>query len=138
MGMGVLGIIAATIRLVLSISEIKAVDFPFASYQIVIWTSVEVCTGLVCAAAPATRPFLRLIAPGFLANEPSHPVDNTAARRRNYADGTVHIVELGSQGTVVTGASGSSYENGSQKLWDLGGLLKDDVHSVKKGGVEEI
>jgi hypothetical protein len=134
MGMGVLGIIAATVRLIRTIEELNGAgyDIPFASYVVVIWSSVEVCTGLVCAAAPATRPLVRLIAPGFLANEESDDFDNTAARRRNYADGTVNIGELDSKGKVVTGQSGSSNGIESQELWDLWGLLKNDPHSTEE------
>jgi hypothetical protein len=36
------------------------------SWDIDTWSSVEVCTGLFCASAPATKPLLRKIAPGLM------------------------------------------------------------------------
>jgi hypothetical protein len=142
MGMGVLVIIAGIVRLIRTIAELdnktEAYDVPFASYDVVIWSSVEVCTGLVCAAAPATRLLVRLIALGLLANEESDDSDNTAARRRNYADGTANIGKFGSKGTGVTGQSGSSTGNGSQELWDLGRLLKNDTGLARLKRFKEI
>jgi hypothetical protein len=45
--------------------------------------------GLVCASVPATRPLGRLLAPRLLPNESGGQLDNSAARRSNYADGTL-------------------------------------------------
>jgi hypothetical protein len=110
--MGVLVIIAAIIRLIRTVKELNSsTNVPFASYDIVIWTSIEVCTGLVCAAAPATRPFISMIAPSFLASEPRETLNNTVARRRNYAEGTF---DMGSPGRVIIGKSGTFHKNGTQ------------------------
>ncbi len=131
MGVGVLVIIATIIRLIQGVKELNiSTDVPFASYDVVIWTSIEVCTGLVRVAAPATRPFIGIIAPGFLASEPRETLNNTVARRRNYANGKFGMVNIGSLRWVIIGKSGTSHRNGTRELWDLGDLLKNDRHSV--------
>jgi hypothetical protein len=141
MGMGVLVIIAAIVRLVRTISELKSAnnpgyDLPFASYDVMIWSSVELNTGLVCAAAPATRPLVRLLAPRLLPNESGGQLDNSAARRSNYADGTLESgnSQPGDEGLGLggwlksgTGESRSHQEYGNAVLWDYGGLLKTET-----------
>jgi hypothetical protein len=141
MGIGLIVIIAAIVRLIRIVEELKdtGFDVSFASYDVTIWTSVELNTGLVCAAAPATRPLIRLVAPRLLSNNPGSPLDNTAARISNYADGTMDVsrhqlsndpFELSNQLKSVTGKNGSPQESGSEQLSDCGGLLKNETHLV--------
>ena len=92
--------------------------------------------GLVCAAAPATRPLVRLLAARLLPNESGGQLDNSAARRSNYADGTLESensqpgderFELGGWLKSGTGKSVSDQGYGNAELWDCGGLLKNDT-----------
>jgi hypothetical protein len=147
MGMGVLVIIAAIVRLIRTIDELKSAnnpgyDLPFASYDVMIWSSVELNMGLVCAAAPATRPLVRLLAPRLLPNESGGQLDNSAARRSNYADGTLESensqpgderFELGGWLKSGTGKSVSDQGYGNAELWDCGGLLKNETCVAVEG-----
>ncbi|KAF9633317.1 putative integral membrane protein [Lasiodiplodia theobromae] len=64
--LGWLVIVASIIRLVRISAIPDGTDFTWASYDITIWSAVEVDTGLVCVAAPSTKPLFKKIAPEFL------------------------------------------------------------------------
>jgi hypothetical protein len=136
MGMGVLVIIAGIVRLLRIIAQLNhaydpSYDLPFASYDVVIWSSVEVNTGLVCAAAPATRPLVRLLLPSLLSSESGGNLDVTIERRINYADRTPNSSSSQPDSRTLELESRLQSESGkSGELWDCGGLLKDETCSV--------
>ncbi|KUJ08230.1 uncharacterized protein LY89DRAFT_742070 [Mollisia scopiformis] len=88
--MSILVIIAAIIRLVRVLKVVDSTDTPWDSYDISIWTSVEVNVGLFCASAPATKPLLKKIVPGMgFSTTDSSPGIKTSSRYREYAKDTM-------------------------------------------------
>ncbi|KAE9380955.1 hypothetical protein N431DRAFT_477770 [Stipitochalara longipes BDJ] len=149
MGMGVLVIIASIVRLIRIVAEVNdaGFDVPFASYDVVIWSSVEVNTGLVCAAAPATMPLFRFIAPCWLSKAPGGALNNTAARRSNYADGRTEnynyqpsdeTFELNRQMKRGIGMSASPHSNQTDEPSDIGGLLNVNDKRTGSGRAEVV
>jgi len=51
---------------VIELATANTVDISWDSYDITIWSSVEVNTGLFCASAAAIKPFVRKIFPSLL------------------------------------------------------------------------
>ncbi|EOD43279.1 putative integral membrane protein [Neofusicoccum parvum UCRNP2] len=54
-------------------------DFTWADYDVTIWSAVEVDVGLVCVAAPATKPLFKKMAPGFLRSLTTRRASHTDA-----------------------------------------------------------
>lgn len=78
---------AATIRVCRVVNEIEStVDIPYVSYDVTIWTSVKINTGLFCTSAPSLKPLLQKSAPGILSSS-SRPTKNRS-NFGNYASGT--------------------------------------------------
>ncbi|KAH6662307.1 hypothetical protein B0J14DRAFT_687130 [Halenospora varia] len=109
----VLVIVAAIVRVVRIKHVIHSNDVSWDSYDINIWCSVEINTGLFCVSAPAIKPLLRQIAPGLLSTLHSNP-GFTASNARSqpaYGGGTAisrirqndSALELGSQDFSVKG-----------------------------------
>ncbi|KAF4624210.1 hypothetical protein G7Y89_g13963 [Cudoniella acicularis] len=59
--LGLLVIVAAAMRMIFTLRVLASSEAqPWDSYEIAIWSAVEVNTGLLCAAAPALKPILVL------------------------------------------------------------------------------
>jgi hypothetical protein len=88
LSLSILVILAAIIRLVRIIHVTTTTDISWDSYDVDIWAAVEINTGIFCVAAPAVKPLLRQIAPGFLSSiwtaDTGFPTQS-----RKYAGGTV-------------------------------------------------
>jgi hypothetical protein len=92
LAISVLIIVAAIVRVVRVTFEITSeVDIPYVSYDVTIWTSVEINTGLFCASAPSLKPLLQKLVPGILTSVRSSKAgskwgtyggDTTQSRRR--------------------------------------------------------
>ncbi|OJD29638.1 uncharacterized protein BKCO1_7600045 [Diplodia corticola] len=110
--LGWLVVLASVIRLV-RITAIPAAttaaaggDFTWASYDVTIWSAVEVDTGLVCVAAPATKPLVKRLAPGLwraLARGEGGDADGGAGMR------------LGNLEAVTGGDAGRRGEEGEEE-----------------------
>lgn len=59
---------AAIVRLVRLLQITNSLDVPYDSYDVCIWTAVEISTGLFCACAPATKPLLRKLVPQLISS----------------------------------------------------------------------
>ncbi|PMD27089.1 hypothetical protein NA56DRAFT_743445 [Hyaloscypha hepaticicola] len=71
--LGLLVIVAAAMRATFTLRVLAISDAqPWSSYQIAIWSAVEVNSGLLCAAAPAIKPVLRKIAPRLVGPYPKN------------------------------------------------------------------
>lgn len=82
LAVGVLIIVAAIVRVVRVIYQINSVaDIPYISYDVTIWTSVELNTGLFCSSAPTIKPLLQKILPGVLTSVRS---SNTGSKWGTY------------------------------------------------------
>jgi len=69
--LGWLVVVASIVRLVRLSTILHAPDKAWASYDINIWTSVEINVGIICASAPTIKPVLAKIMPWFLTDLPS-------------------------------------------------------------------
>lgn len=52
------------VRVVFEIESV--IDIPYVSYDVTIWTAVELNTGLFCASAPSLKPVIQKFMPGIL------------------------------------------------------------------------
>ncbi|GME34558.1 Integral membrane protein [Neofusicoccum parvum] len=132
--LGWLVIVASVIRVV----RIQLVndhrDFTWASYDVTIWSAVEVDVGLVCVAAPSTKPLFKKIAPEFLRSLTAEPGDADGGGATRYPLGTVRrgrkasgTLRLHSLDDAETGSVGRGWA-------DVGGLLTTTVEAESKRG----
>lgn len=105
-----------------------------------IWSAVEVDVGLICVAAPATKPLFKKMAPDFLRSlttRISHPTTGAgglhtlgAMPRRPEPVLPLHSREDGADAKTIASLS---------KNWDIGGLLRtmsrDSVGSRRSSSV---
>ncbi|KAF8859300.1 hypothetical protein BDZ45DRAFT_621279 [Acephala macrosclerotiorum] len=92
--LGLLVIVAAAMRMIFTLRVLAKSDAqPWDSYQIAIWSSIEVNSGLFCAAAPAVKPLIRKIAPTLLGPPPVLPsCSNTASQSRRKSAYSCNLV----------------------------------------------
>ena len=89
--------------------EVQLINVSGDSYEIAIWSAVEVNTGLFCTAAPAVKPVLRKIVPSLLSPVPLGSTTTTEPRSKResaYKAGPVWRLSL--QRGKVLDAYGSS------------------------------
>jgi hypothetical protein len=86
LSLSILVIIASIIRIVRIIHVTTSQDIAWDSYDVEIWVSLEINTGIFCVAAPAIKPLLRQIAPGLLSSIQAS--DNFHSQSRKYGGGT--------------------------------------------------
>jgi len=89
--LGWLAVAASIIRLVRISSLLHTPDPAWASYDISIWTAVEINTGIVCASAPAVKPLLATVMPKFMAKLSSNRSQDYT---KNYASDSFPAVEM--------------------------------------------
>jgi hypothetical protein len=60
--------VVRVVRLTREIGNIEAGerDIPWIMFDVTIWTSVDINTGLFCASAPSLKPLLKRLVPGML------------------------------------------------------------------------
>ena len=87
------------IHLALCISLITNSNVEGAAYQIDIWASIEVNTGLICASAAALKPLIRKILPNFLTS-----ISERSSRRNHH----VHLNENGYLRATSRGCDGGA------------------------------
>lgn len=105
----------------LRISFIPNSDIEGAAYNIDIWASIEVNTGLVCASAPALKPLVRKILPNFLTS-----ISERSSRRNNH----VHINENGYlRATSRSGDGGAIELAGRSHHTDSTRVTQKELHS---------
>ncbi|EKG22483.1 hypothetical protein MPH_00218 [Macrophomina phaseolina MS6] len=97
-------------------------DFTWTDYDVTIWSAVEVDVGLICVAAPATKPLFKKMAPEFLrsfTDRLSHPSDKhapgTMARQPAGMSLPLHSRENVAETMTIASLS---------RNWDMGGLLR--------------
>jgi hypothetical protein len=92
------------------------------TYDITIWSSVEINTAIFCASAAAIKPLLRKIAPSFLSShEPSASYGGSRSKRGIYRTGTLSsrkghhlgdgVMELTSQTDLKFSTSSNTTNN---------------------------
>ncbi|KAE9365448.1 hypothetical protein N431DRAFT_101027 [Stipitochalara longipes BDJ] len=86
LSLSILVILAAIIRVVRVLRVVSSQDVPWDSYDVDIWAAVEINAGIFCVSAPAVKPLLRQIAPGFLSSIGAS--DNYPTQTRKYGGGT--------------------------------------------------
>ncbi|KAL1631300.1 hypothetical protein SLS54_000059 [Diplodia seriata] len=91
--LGWLVVVASVVRLV----RIRAIpadgDFTWASYDVTIWSAVEVDAGLVCVAAPAAKPLVKRFAPGWLRKGEEEGTGMATMRLGNLEEATRNLEE---------------------------------------------
>ncbi|KAH8650634.1 hypothetical protein BGZ60DRAFT_534287 [Tricladium varicosporioides] len=106
LSISILVIVAAIVRIVRIRHVVHNFDVTWDSYDVNIWCSVEINTGLFCVSAPAIKPLVRKLAPGLLSTADSHTSFRTSnlRTRQAYGGGTAisrvrrnSVLELGSQ-----------------------------------------
>ena len=106
LSLSLLIIVAAIVRAVRVVHEIESTvggAIPYESYDITVWTSVEINTALFCAAAPSLKPLIQRLRPGMLGSH-SH---SSGESRRGYG------TRVGGN-TRTLERSGEVYDMGSQ------------------------
>ncbi|KAH7012019.1 hypothetical protein B0J12DRAFT_790932 [Macrophomina phaseolina] len=98
--LGWLVIVACIVRVLRIRAVADTADFTWASYDIAVWSAVEVDAGLLCAAAPATKPLFKAIAPAFLRSRTRDPGDRGSSSPSSSA-----------------GAGGATSPLGSDVVW---------------------
>lgn len=138
--LGWLVIIASIFRICRLNAVTDPRDFTWADYDVTIWSAVEVDVGLICVAAPATKPLFKKMAPDFLRSlttRISHPTTGAgglhtlgAMPRRPEPVLPLHSREDGADAKTIASLS---------KNWDIGGLLRtmsrDSVGSRRSSSV---
>jgi len=147
--LSVLVIVATIVRLALTRRINKTRDPSWDAVSLTIWTSIEVNTGLFCAAAPAIKPLIRRIAPRILSRT-TYDSNEGPCRKPEYGGTSTRFsshptsegaFELHSQTELDY-----AVENGSssKKIWSdsnihIGSLNGDDGDSVNvgNGGIQK-
>jgi hypothetical protein len=137
--LGWLAITASIIRAIRTGQTLSSKDPSWVAYDIDIWASIEVNTGLVCASAPALKPLIRKFVPNFLASiseptSPSYSGDLSTGNGFSGATGPGEAIELGSHNNstskvmqdkfwTATGGSRTTVKDSESET----GILSDDV-----------
>lgn len=107
--------------------------FPGNSYDIAIWSSVEVNTSLFCASAAAIKPLLRKISPSFLSSISARTTRTTPGSRnkldiypRSKHRSAANAIELNSQHDLRISPGISAITN---TLWADGRNKSSDEES---------
>lgn len=104
LSLSLLIIVAAIVRAVRVVQEIESTvgAIPYESYDITIWTSVEINTALFCAAAPSLKPLIQKMIPGVLSSRSYTSGENRDGREARAGGATIlrrgtEDFEMGSQ-----------------------------------------
>jgi hypothetical protein len=72
-------------------------DFTWAMNGTVIWTSLEVSLGVICACLPTMRPLLRFVMPKAMASQ--YPSNKASRSMPGYSQKGFHSLSSGHNGT---------------------------------------
>jgi hypothetical protein len=86
LSLSILVVLGAIIRIARILHIDRSTDISWDSYDIDIWTAVEINAGIFCVSAPAVKPLLRQIAPGLLSS--MRTTDNFTSQSRKHSSGT--------------------------------------------------
>jgi hypothetical protein len=89
--LGWLAVAASVVRIVRLSSLLHSPDPAWASFDINIWSAVEVNTGIICASAPAIKPLVATVMPKFMAKLTSNRSQDYA---KNYATDSFPAMEM--------------------------------------------
>ncbi|KAL1640002.1 hypothetical protein SLS58_007428 [Diplodia intermedia] len=130
--LGWLVLAASVVRIV----RIRAIpdgsDFTWASYDVTIWSAVEVDAGLVCVAAPAAKPLVKWFAPGWLRAGEDGGEEGEGTRMAEMRLG--NLEEATRMGDGGEGEKAKAEENGVG--WGyVGGLVRSLSGKKKRGSL---
>jgi hypothetical protein len=89
--LGWLAVAASVLRVVRLSTLLHSPDPSWASYDITIWSAVEINTGIICASAPAIKPLLATVMPKFMAKLSSNRSQDYT---KNYASDSFPAIEM--------------------------------------------
>jgi len=116
--LGWLVVAASVLRIVRISAILTAEDKAWVSYDINIWSGVEVDVGIICASAPATKPLLAKLVPQFVRSRSSRNTEqryySKDANHHAYQEGLSDSYPLSEPGNVRsdTNFSHSSFIKG--------------------------
>ncbi|KAF4534982.1 Integral membrane protein [Lasiodiplodia theobromae] len=140
--LGWLVIIASIFRICRLNAVTDPRDFTWADYDVTIWSAVEVDVGLVCVAAPATKPLFKKIAPGFLRDFATRITRVTPTQQQQKPLGPEEWAYSmpNRPEKLVLPLYSSRYEDDVEtvatlsKNWDVGGLLRAASRGSSRSG----
>jgi len=158
--LSILAIIAASVRLARVIHVANSKDVSWDSYDITIWSSVEVNTGIFCASAAAIKPLIRKLSPSFLSSGAGTSRTNgnsrsqmgtygtgtfSSRRGHNMADGAIELSSQASNSNKfwadrVNTSSSEDSERGVLGLESIRGEIRKtvSVHVTEQVAVEDM
>lgn len=120
-------IVAAIVRLVRILQITDSEDIPYDSYDICIWTAVEINTALFCASAPAIKPLLRQVVPGLLSAAPVSTnkiaMDNYSSKRAG--TGIKRTRGVGSDALELSSHTDLESSGRGDRVWNNGNSRKN-------------
>jgi hypothetical protein len=135
LAVSILVVIAAIVRCVRVVHELNfEFDISWVTYDVTIWTAVEINTGLFCASVPCIKPLLQKMVPGMLSSsaKSSNPskgwgahTSNTNGTRRR----TNHDIELSSQTDLNVSAAREAGVWSGTRRYDMKHTTSNSDHS---------
>jgi len=142
--LGFIAVVAAVIRMVrvgttLSKYSSGGFDPPWDTYDVTIWTSAEIYTSLICAAAPGVKPLVSMLLPHLLGTTLRSRTRNTGGQ--GYGTGAIEMsgktkrTRPGTSGTILKSGSATALTAGSGQWIEVG--RGADEESLGKTSDEE-